>query len=48
MRSLVNDRSAVIKKADKGLCVVVPDREDYVAEGEKQVGDITVYNDLKF
>ena len=35
MRSLVNDRSAVIKKADKGSCKVVCDREDHIAEAEK-------------
>ena len=34
MRSLVNDRSVVIKKADKGSCVVVWHREDYIAEAE--------------
>ena len=35
MRSLANDRSIVIKKADQGSCVVVWDREDYIAEAEK-------------
>ena len=48
MRSLVNDRSAVIKKADKGSYVVVWDREDYIAEAERQLGDITVYKDVDF
>ena len=32
MKSLVNDRSVVIKKADKVFRVVVWDREDYIAE----------------
>ena len=32
VRSLVDDRSIVIKKADKGSCVVVWDRWDYVKE----------------
>ena len=41
MRSLVNDRSVVIKKADKGSCVVVWGREDYIAEAERQLGDVT-------
>ena len=36
MRSPVNDRSAVVKKPDKGWCGVVWDREDYIAEAEKQ------------
>ena len=46
MRSLVNDRSVVIKKADKGSCVVVWHREDYIAEAEGQLGDVTVYEDV--
>ena len=48
MRSLVNDRSVVITKADKSLCVVVWDREDYIAEAERQLGDVTVYEDVNF
>ena len=48
MRSLVNDRSVVIKKADKGSCVVVWDSEDYVAEAERQLGGVTVYKDVNF
>ena len=48
MRSLINDRSVVFKKADKGSCVVVLDREDYIAEAERQLGDITVYRDVNF
>ena len=39
MRLLANDRSIVIKKADKGPCVVVWDREDYIAEASKQLND---------
>ena len=31
MCSLANDRNIVIKKADKGLCMVVWDHEDYMA-----------------
>ena len=48
MRSLVNCKSVVIKKADKGSCVVVWDREDYTAEAERQLGDVTVYKDVNF
>ena len=48
MRSLANDRSIVIKKADKRCCAVVWDREDYVAEAEKQLGDKNVYKDIDF
>ena len=48
MRSLVYDRSVVIQKARKGSCVVVWDREDYIAEAERQLGDVTVYKDVDF
>ena len=48
MRSLVNCKSVVIKKADKGSCVVVWDREDYTAEAERQLGDVTVYKGVNF
>ena len=48
MRLLANDRSIVIKKADKGLCVVVWDREDYIAEASKQLNDEGVYKKVKF
>ena len=35
MRALANDRSIVVKKPDKDSCVVVWDRNDYIAEAEK-------------
>ena len=37
MRSLAEDRDIIIKTADKGSCVVVWGREDYLAEGYKQL-----------
>ena len=46
MRVLANDRSIVIKKADKGSCVVVWDRNDYIAE--KQLSDENIYKDVNF
>ena len=36
MRLLANDKSIVIKKANKGSCVVLSDLEDYIAEASKQ------------
>ena len=48
MHLLANDRSIVIKKADKGLCVVVWDHEDYIAEASKQLNDENVYKSVKF
>ena len=49
MRSFADDRSIVIKKADKGTCIVVWDRNDYLREAEKQLKDENVYRkvDLK-
>ena len=40
LRGLADDRSIVIKKADKGSCVVVWCREDYIKEAERQLEDI--------
>ena len=34
------------KKDDKGLCIVVWDRNDYVLEAEKQLSDPSVYRDV--
>ena len=48
MRSLADDRSIVIKKADKGSSVAVWDRYDYIAEAEKQLKDQNVYKDVDF
>ena len=46
MRSLADDRSIVIKKADKGSCIAVWDRNDYLREAEKQLKDQNVYRKL--
>ena len=46
IRSLADDRSIVIKKADKGSCVVVWDINDFVLEVEKQISDATFYRDV--
>ena len=48
MRALANDRSIVIKNADKGSCVVAWDRNDYIAEVEKQLSHENNYNDIDF
>ena len=47
MRNLAEDRSIVIKLADKGSCVAVWDREDYLAEGYKQLSDSSTYVEVK-
>ena len=36
---LKNDKNIAIKGADKGSTVVVWDRDDYIQEAEKQLGD---------
>ena len=43
---LKNDKSIVIKSADKGSAVEVWDREDYIKEAEKQLGDEEVYEEV--
>ena len=48
MRSLADDRSIVIKKVDKGSCIVVWDRNNYLTEAEKQLEDQNVYKKLAF
>ena len=37
MRSLVDDRNLVIKKAEKASCVIVLDQNDYFMEAGKCV-----------
>ena len=48
IRSLADDRSIVIKKADKGSAAVVWDRDDYVKEAQKQVGDGNIYRKVNY
>ena len=43
---LKNDKTIVIKGADKGLVVVVWDRDDYIQEAEKQLGDKEIYEEV--
>ena len=48
MRGLADDTSIVIKKADRGSCMVVWCRDDYIKEAENQLKDNTVYKDANF
>ena len=48
MCSLADDQNLVIKKANKGSCVVVWDQNHYLMEAEKQLSDKNVYKDVKF
>ena len=48
IRSIEDDRSIVIEKADKGSAVVVWDRVDYIKEAQKQLKDKNVYKKVNF
>ena len=43
LRTLADDRNIVIKKADKGSCVIIWDRNDYITEAESQLKNEIVY-----
>ena len=47
IRSLADNRSIAIKKSGKGSAVVW-ERNDYIKEAEKQLGDKSVYQKLNF
>ena len=47
LKNLKEDRSIIIKQADKGSYVVVWDHEDYLAEGYKQFSDESTYVEVK-
>lgn len=47
MKALIEDNSVIIKPADKGSCVVVWDRDDYLAEGYLQLGNDKVYTKVE-
>ena len=47
MRCLQNDRSVIIKPADKGSAVVVWDRQDYLKKAERQLSDNSIYKEVK-
>ena len=48
MRGLAEDPNIIIKPADKGSCVVVWDREDYIAEADRQLKDNETYESSSF
>ena len=48
IRSLADDRSIVIKKVDKGLAVVVWDRDDYVKKAQRQLEDGNIYRKVNY
>ena len=48
MRSLENDRNAIIKPADKGPPIAARDRPDHLTEAGKQLSDSNTYKEVKF
>ena len=46
MKTLIEDDSIIIKPGDKRSCVVVGDRDDYLAEGYSQLSDENVYTKI--
>ena len=48
VRSLPDDRSIVVKKAEKSSCVAVWDRWDNIKKAEKQLRDSTVYKEINY
>ena len=47
-KKVEDGRSIVIKKAEKGSVVVVWERNEYIKEGERQLGDSSVYQKVNF
>ena len=46
MYNLKNDKTIVIKGADKGSAVAVWNREDYIKEIENKLGDLIIYEEV--
>ena len=44
--NLKNDKNIVIKSADNSSAVVVWDRDDYIKDAEKQLGDKNIYEEV--
>lgn len=48
MTGLTEGRNIIIKPADKSSCVVLWDREDYLAETDRQLQDNETYESSSF
>ena len=48
VKRLAEVRSTVIKSADKGFCVVVWNRTDYLIEVKKDLSESNTYKEVKF
>lgn len=47
LRELRNDNTVVIKKADKGSCVVMEDRDVYIQDGLNHLSDVAIYREVE-
>ena len=47
LRDLQNDKTIVIKPADKGSAIVIWDRDDYLKEADSQLSDSEVYEECE-
>lgn len=47
LRNLSKNTDIVIKKADKGSCLVVQNKEDYVAEGVRHLSNKDIYSKIE-
>lgn len=46
LRALARDQTLVIKNADKGSCIVVENREDYIRDGVTHLSDGRIYQQI--
>lgn len=46
LKSLAADNTIVIKKADKGSCLVVENTSDYITDGEAHLADDRIYQEI--
>ena len=46
IRSLADDRNITVKKADKGSCIVIWGRNDYLMEAEKQLSGKKIHQEV--
>lgn len=47
LNNLSKDNNIIVKKADKGTCVVVQDKMEYVNEGTKHLSDRGIYEEIQ-
>ena len=48
IRSLDDDRNLAIKRAKKGFCEVIWDRNDFVKDAKFQLSNLNIYKSVEF